>query len=276
MQLFFADDSARKGIRGGMGNLVAFGGILLDEKNLRPLNVAIDAICKQYGLPSKTELKWSPGKDNWIRSNLIKERRQECYREILVASRKHGAQVVVAISDMRRDKKQGKDAFLRCVDYALERVNMQVDNAGQYGLIVMDRPGGGKKEEDALLDDVLGTIENGTDFIDFKKICLNALTANSHHVRQLQVADLVTGITTAMVAGDVGYAAPLFCEIIPMFIKNKKDLIGGTGLKLYPDDLINLYHWLLGENRYVRKLGHVDLPTARIAYFQDAMAASAA
>lgn len=271
MQLFFADDSLRKGVRGGMGGLVAFGGILIDEKNLRPLSASIDAICARYGIPPKTELKWSPGKENWIRTNLVKERRQECYREILLAARTHGAQAVVAISDLGRDKKQGKDAFLRCVDYALERVNMQVDNAGQYGLIVMDRPGGGKKEEDALLEDVLGTIENGTDFIDFNKICLNALTANSHHVRQLQVADLVTGITTAMVAGEEGYAAPLFREIIPMFIKNKNEMIGGTGLKLYPDDLINLYHWLLGEARYMRGRGCVDLPTKQIAYFSDAM-----
>lgn len=271
MHIFFGDDSARKGIRGGMGTLVAFGGILIEDKALRPLSDAVDAICKRFEIPPKTELKWSPPKGNWIRENLVKERRYECYSSVLVAAREHGARVVVVAWDTGRTKLQGKDAFQRCVDFALERVNMHLDNAGELGLVVTDRPGGGKKEEDAFLDEVLGTIESGTAFVDLKRISLTALTANSHHMRQLQVADIVTGVTTAMVAGDTGFAAPYFKEIIPMFIKNSGGLIGGTGLKLFPDELVNVYHWTLGEKSFMRmgSLSGVTLPWWKSPYFFD-------
>lgn len=271
MHIFFADDSSRKGARGKMGVLVAFGGVVMEDKALRPLSDAVDDICKRFGIPPKTELKWSPHKGNWIRENLTGERRRECYRDVLVAAREHEARAVVVAWDTGRTTLQGKDAFQKCVDYALERVNMHLDNAGHLGLVVTDRPGGGKKDEEAFLDEVLETIENGTAFVDLKRVSLNALTANSHHMRQLQVADLVTGITTAMVAGDTGYAEPLFKEIVPMFIKNSGGLVGGTGLKLVPDDLVNVYHWVLGEKSFMRmgSLSGVALPWWKSPYFFD-------
>lgn len=42
----------------------------------------------------------------------------------------------------------------------------------------------------------------GTDYVKRDRVLLNILTTPSHLVRGLQLADLVTGITTAAVAGN--------------------------------------------------------------------------
>lgn len=92
----------------------------------------------------------------------------------------------------------------------------------------------------------------GSDYMPPTRIPLNVVTTPSHLVRPLQVADLVVGITTAMVGGATKYAGPLFPLVGQMMIRNAKDYIGGTGLKVFPDELWNLYHWVLGEDTYGR------------------------
>ncbi|MGS0014555.1 hypothetical protein ACUOIJ_25190, partial [Escherichia coli] len=46
-------------------------------------------------------------------------------------------------------------------------------------------------------------------------------------------------------------------------------LIGGTGLKLFPDKLNNLSHWILGEETFVRGARKISLPHARWRYSSD-------
>jgi hypothetical protein len=146
---------------------------------------------------------------------------------------------------------------------------MCLQDRQSLGLIICDRPGGSKKEEDVMLAQVLDTILEGTDFIPPTQVVLNILTTSSHLVTELQLADLVTGITTAMVAGDVGYAEALFEEIRPMLHRNALGYAGGAGLKLYPVDLLNLHYWVGKEDTFVKlgmnlnwKLPHKDWPYA--------------
>src|SRR5690606_5775923 len=101
-----------------------------------------------------------------------------------------------------------------------------------------------------------------------EQIALNILTTPSHLVKQLQLADLVTSITAAMVSGQDRYAKPLFPIVKSMLIGNHYGYIGGTGLKLFPDSLINLYYWILDEARNV-KVSHgagIALPHSAYAY----------
>ena len=79
---------------------------------------------------------------------------------------------------------------------------------------------------------------------------LNMLTAPSRMIRHLQLADLVVSITTAMFAGQIRWASQYFDLVKSMFLKNSLGYIGGTGVKVYPNQLINLYHWSLGENQF--------------------------
>ena len=252
VHFFFGDDSYRKGTRGGMGMLVAFGGILLPDEALRPLQARLRDVRDRFGLPEAEELKWSPRRGSWIHERLTGENRRSCYRDVLRAAREHDGTVFVVGYDLGRRPGRPEDALLQCITWCFERISMCLEDRRDLGVIICDRPGGGKKEEDALLGTVVSTIQDGTDFIPPGQIPLNVLTTPSHLVIELQLADVIVGITNAMVAGDVGYAEPLFEEIRPMFHRNALGYVGGTGLKLYPNDLLNLHHWVGKEDVFTR------------------------
>src|SRR5262249_36849865 len=263
--------SGQKGHRGGMGQLMAMGGLFLDEACLRPFKEKVDTLAKVAGVPEGTELKWSPPGDNWIRNNLKGAARTALYCEAIRVAREYEGRVVVVVWDTGRTTLKGPDALRRVIDYLFERVTMHLEEREQRGLIVADRPGGGKKDEDALLEDVVGTMDQGTQYVKSTKVALNLLTTPSHVCRHLQVADLIVGCTTSMVAGENEFAPPLFDEVKPLFIKNYHGYAGGTGLKLFPDDLTNLYHYVLGEKTFARVAANagVTLPWRTFPYYYD-------
>jgi hypothetical protein len=271
MEIFFVDDSAQAGHRGGMGELVAGGGLLLAEESLRPLKDKVDDLCKKFGVPPGTELKWSPGKKNWLRDHLKAERRCELFGNAIAAARELGGRAIVVVWDTGRKTYKGSKTFRTVIDYLFERVTIHLEDRGHLGLIVADRPGGGKREEDSLLRDVVGTMEDGTEYVKSTQIALNLLTTPSHLSRHLQVADLITGCTTAMVAGQTAFCDPVFAEVRPMFIENYYGCVGGSGLKLVPDDLINLYFYVLKETAFIkaRSGGGISLPWRDLPYYYD-------
>ncbi len=271
MEIFFADDSGQRGHRGGMGRLIAMGGCLMPETCLRPLKDGIDALCAEFGLPPETELKWSPGRNNWLRDNLKAERRCELIARAVRASRELGGRAIVVVWDTGRTTLQGTDALRRTINYLFERVTMHLEDSKQLGIVICDRPGGGRQEEDALIEDVVDTMEKGTPYVASTQVALNLLTASSHLSRHLQVADLIVGCTTAMVAGETQFAIPVFAEVRPMLIKNALNFAGGTGLKLFPNSLINLYFYVLGETAYatVATNSGISLPWRGLPYYYD-------
>jgi len=268
MEVFFADDSQQSARREGIGKLVAFGGIFLDESTLRPLHASIDEIAASYGIPKGEELKWSPKNNSWIYKNLIGEARKSCYSQVLQKARDLKARAMVVVWDTGRTGHKPEDALEKCMHYAFERIEMHLDDRKSAGIIVADKPGGGKDQEEDLLSEFLERVQSGTEYVVPKNVSLNVLTSPSHLVRQLQLADLVVGITTAMVEGQYDYAQPLFEIIRPMFIQNYYGFSGGAGLKLCPDDLINIYHWVLKEDVYckVAKSSGISLPKSGAAY----------
>lgn len=76
------------------------------------------------------------------------------------------------------------------------------------------------------------------------------------------MADLIAGSVTAAVAG-VPHGLELIPLIKPMMCVNLRGSVGGTGLKLFPDRLNNLTHWILGEETFVRGARKISLPHAR-------------
>ena len=271
MEVFFADDSKQNGIRDGMGKIVSVGGIFLEESRLRALTEAVDEIAAAFGIPENEEIKWSPKKGAWIYENLHGDDRKECYTQILKAAADLDARAIVIAWDTGRTTLKGEKALAKCLDYLFERIEVHLGKRSSCGLIVADRPGGGKKQEDEMLGDFLEKVQKGTEFVVPKNVLLNILTSPSHLIRHLQVADLVTGITTAMVAGQYKYAKPIFATINNMLIENHFHASGGTGLKVFPGELINLYHWVLGENVFwkVGEGSRITLPHAGFLYYED-------
>ena len=176
MYIFFGDDSVRRGKREGMGMLVSFGGILLPEENLRPLQTAVRAVKGRFGIPATEELKWSPARDSWIYSNLHGQARTDCYRDIIVAAKDASATAIVVCYDRGRRSCSQQEALRKCIDWSFERITMCLEDRHSLGLMICDRPGGDKRDEEALLAEVLSTIQSGTDFVPPSQVPLNILT----------------------------------------------------------------------------------------------------
>lgn len=250
MQFFFADDSTQNCARDGMEKLVAFGGVLVDEVQLNPLSKCIDDIAARHGLPQEEEIKWSPRKGTWIYNNLKDEARFSCYTEILQAANDYDCKAIVVLCDFAMGNLKLEWGFERCVTYTLERVSTHLAKAEQKAIIIADRPSGGHKEADKLISSFLDHLSSNHNHMHEETFALNMLTAPSHMIRHLQLADLVVSITTAMFAGQIRWASQYFDLVKSMFLKNSLGYIGGTGVKVYPNQLINLYHWSLGENQF--------------------------
>jgi hypothetical protein len=259
MEIFFADDSIQQTCyRESLGVLIGVGGILVEEAAVRPLADAMDAIAKAFGLPKGEEFKWSPRKGSWIREHLH-DLRGECYGQVLEAAHSHRVKAIIICNDTARTADSKEAAYQRCLDYLFERLSMNLENREAHAIMVADRPGGGKVQEDEFLAYFLQRVRDGTDYVPPDRLLLNVLTTPSEMIRHLQLADLVTGITTAIVAGLDKYAGPLFPLVQRLFITNRPGGIAGTGLKIAPDStrgdsLVNLYHWVLGE-RFLHKGG---------------------
>lgn len=276
MEIFFADDSnQRRCVRGDVGPVASVGGVLIEESAVLPLTRALDEIAAKFGLPPDEEFKWSPNRGSWIHSNLH-ELRTDCYREVLETAARFDAKAIVICNDTRRTGDDADRAFERCLDYLFERLSMHLENRGANAVMVADRPGGGKRQEDRFLAYFSRRVREGTQYVLPNRILLNVLTTPSEMARQLQIADIVTGCTTAMIAGLEKYAAPLFPAVKQLFIRNGPGGIAGTGLKIAPDSprsdsLVNLYHWILQEN-LLRKDGgarEYPLPVAGLPFCRD-------
>jgi hypothetical protein len=123
VKVLFVDESYQAGRRTGMGRLVGLGGVLLGEEVLWGLAHRIDVICRQFGIPDRCQLKWSPPADNWIHHNLIGQRRTDCYGRVLDAVNQAGGQAIVVVIDTGRTSPtlQGSHAILRAFQWAYER-----------------------------------------------------------------------------------------------------------------------------------------------------------
>lgn len=271
MHVFFADDSERKGSRPDMGQLVAFGGVYFDESALGSVDEGFRTVLTDLGIPEDTEVKWSLPPGNWIREELADGKRPELYRRLLQVAQNHDGRVIVSVIDVGRLQATEEECFRDAVKFVFERFDTNLSYVGDdaLGLIVADRPSGDRQDEQEFLSSFLEHVDRGTEFVDGEHVPFNIVTTGSRFVRHLQLADLITSVTSAMVQGDYRYAEPVFDEIKPMFITNWRGLIGGTGLKLHPSHLGNLYYHLFDEDVKVRRGTGRGLPEPKWPYSDD-------
>jgi Protein of unknown function (DUF3800) len=275
VDFFFADDSSqRRPTRAGMGPLVAVGGVHVRDENVRDLELQIDAICAEYGFPVGQEFKWSPGEELWMRTNLVQQRRTDFFAAVLAAAREAGASAMVIIED--KDRRTAGEATTHeedVVNLFLERVNLHLGGVARQGIVIVDRPSGGRAAEDRFLARCLDTLQTERGYVRHDRIALNVLATHSASVRLLQLADLVTGCTLAYIAGESRWSPPVFEQIKPT-LREEMGRIGGVGVKIHPDFRYgNLYHWLLGDDYLVRGMSGFGLPLRGRPYFESALAA---
>jgi hypothetical protein len=152
----------------------------------------------------------------------------------------------------------------------MERVNGLAVLARSTAIIVCDRPGGGGRDERKFLSQCLETLRVGTPYVNPENIAINPITTDSHLIRTLQAADLIVSCTTAFVAGQTTLAPDIFDLIRPILARDL-GRAGGIGIKLHPDfKYVNLYHWLVGDDVWVRNMNGIALPYTVRPYSQNA------
>ena len=256
-----------------MGPLVAIGGLLVTGDVVRECEKALDDLCKRYMFPRGEEFKWSPGKELWMRKNLIAGQRTKFYLDVLdiVTVRKAKALVVIADKSRATATRKARNAEEDVTCMFLERVQRILEGPTTRRIVVVSRPSGGQKDEVRFLEDCFDTLRRGTEYVMPKKITL-VLPSPPKTVRLLQVADIITSCTLARVAGENKFTPPVFDKIKNELLVTDFGRVGGCGLKLHPDfNYTNLYHWLLGD-KYLKR-GNIGwpLPMTSRPYSKDPM-----
>src|SRR6056297_2800635 len=102
INFFFFDDSVQiNPSRNNMKALVGVGGIYVSADNLLILENYLDEICNDFGFPAGEtgEFKWSPGKDLWMRKNLVEKERKNFFLKILEEAQKLEVSAMVVIEE---------------------------------------------------------------------------------------------------------------------------------------------------------------------------------
>lgn len=251
MQLVFIDDSGTADPpRQHLGELVSIGAVIFPEESVAPYAQALAAIRAGIGMPDSEEIKWKPARGSWLQQA---GRDVSLYlrRTMLEAAATYRVRTAVVIWDrgaLAWEKPRIGHEILR---WLYERIEMHLEEHGQRGVVIADVPGGGSADHAKWLSEVVDLTTAGTQYVKPNRVIMPIVTAPSHHVPHVQLADLVTAATTAAVAGRPS-GTDLLDLLKPLARRNSHGFIGGAGVVLWPRDLVDLYFWMFGEDTLVR------------------------
>ena len=261
MDLFAADDSeARNPRRSGVRRLKALGGVYVPSESVSSLETVLNDHCRDYGFPEGEEFKWSPSRNHWMRTHLLDQERSRFFIEALDLADELGTSVIAVVVDTHARSATGaRPAAHDAANMLIERVNTFAAENRRTCLMIMDRAGGGRREEESLVAHCTETLRDGTDYVLPDRFAMGPFTADSSRIRLLQLADLVISCVTAHIAGS-GFTDAVFERLVSMF-RQDDGRIGGKGLKIHPDlRYVNLYHWLLDDTHWWRGTMGIPLP----------------
>jgi hypothetical protein len=226
MNFIFADDSARNNnTRKGMKPLIGLGGIHVSAEDLSDIEVEIDELCKNYNFPEGEEFKWSPSQDNYMYRNITGQNRFEFYKELFEISLKYNviAIIVASDNDCGFAVPSSSTHYEDVTTMFLERADRLFLSHQRSGIVIIDKPGGGPRQDKDFISTCLEILEKGTYFVNFNSIPLPVMTADSKHIRLLQLADVIIGCSLARLSGENKYSPAIFDLIKPML---RKKIIG--------------------------------------------------
>ncbi|AXI80551.1 DUF3800 domain-containing protein [Peterkaempfera bronchialis] len=272
MWMVFVDDSKTDQVpRAGLGQLVALGAVFVPERALGPYGADLAELRSQLGVPDGVELKWNPGRAAPAFWRTAGPRlRTALRRGMLERAADHGIRSSVVVWDRGHLDWPMRDRVEPAIlAYLYERIERFLAEQDALGVVIADEPGhaGG-----SWLRAAKELTRSGTPHVVPERVALPILTAPSHLVPHLQLADLVAAATTAAVAGRPA-GLDLLDPLARLARRNDAGRIGGAGLVLWPPQLMDLHFWLFGEQVYWRRgrehpLGPASTPTRTGRTFQ--------
>ncbi|MEZ0094098.1 DUF3800 domain-containing protein [Streptacidiphilus sp. EB129] len=252
MRLIFIDDSGQRDCpRAGIGDLISLGCVSVPEQSVLPFAEDLREIKKDLGIPAGEEIKWKPPKGSFLAAaggEVVTSLR----RRMLQAAIDRDIRSMVVILDHSKayTASSKEEAGRTILKWLYERISMHLGDYDEIGIAFADKPGGGVAEEGKWLAGTLALTNHGTEYIEPGKVVLPIVTASSHHLPHLQLADLVVAASTAAVAGRPA-ALGLKDLLYPLAHKHSLGSIGGAGVVIWPQNP-NLYYWAFGEDDYSR------------------------
>jgi hypothetical protein len=205
----------------------------------------------EFGVPADTELKWSPGDGSWLKTGAGKAACTLLREKMLDLAAEVGATSIVLVWARGHLDWQVPAVREKLLRWLYDKVSTFLGRRNAAGVVVADEPGGGPKDRAKWLRETLPLTDEGTGYTRPEQIVLPIVTAPSHHIPHLQLADLVTAATVAAVAGN-RYALDLMPRLIRIADRLPDGQVGGAGLTVWPQDkLMDLYWHLYGERVFV-------------------------
>jgi Protein of unknown function (DUF3800) len=271
--LVFLDESEQLDpSSGGLGPLLAVGCVLIPEDAVAAYAADLTAIRAQLNIPPADELKWKPAKGSFLESaggEVVGTLR----RRMLRAAIERDVRSVVVVWDHSRvwQTKEKDEVYRELLKYLYERIEKCLRRHNAVGVVIADKPSGGRISDDTRwLTEALRLTNDGTEYVTPERVVLPIVTAHSHLVPHLQLADLVVAATTAAVAGRPN-AQPLVPLLRQLAHDDRRGIVSDVGIKLWPPELKNLYYWVFEETRYPEATWDrgFELPDPTLPYARD-------
>lgn len=240
----FVDESSVEGVRTAMGKLYGYAAVVVPTAWMPTLASWMDWARAQHGIDPGEELKWSPKKARQPSQHALGTLgREPLQRDLLAAARAAGAFSVAVICDTGRDGLGERDREEVVLTFLYERISMGVRDRGGIATVIFDSLFDTIADEARRLAKQWSAAAQGTAYVSPGAIPVPYLSASSEHMPGLQLADLVTAGTVSLVAGRKPGLA-LREPLLTLAQRRADGRIDGAGLKLWPTELSNLYHWL--------------------------------
>jgi hypothetical protein len=243
VRLAFIDDSQQADpIRDGIGHLLALGTVIVPEEHVAGLAADLSSIRAEFHIPADEEIKWKAPKGTFLAeagAGTVSSVRQR----MLEAALDRQIRTVVVIVDHGASYTGLSQAQVgrEMLRWLYERVSMHLADHNDVGIMIADKPGGGPRDDNRWLAETLQLTNDGTEYVTPGRIVLPIVTAHSHYLPHLQLADLVVAATTAAVAGRPAALklAPLLAKLMH---KHRLGDANGAGIVLWPRRYNLLYH----------------------------------
>ncbi|MFD8086429.1 DUF3800 domain-containing protein [Kitasatospora sp. NPDC059722] len=229
--------------RAGLGTLQAYGAVALPGELLSVFAARAAGIRADFGLGDE-ELKWSPDRKRQpAQFALGAQGREPMQRALLAAAAECGAWTATVVWDEERDPSPAAHREKWLLKLLYERISMGLSDRDGLGTVIFDQKHSLRGHDAGWLAATRKLTDHGTEYTSASRIVNRFVMGPSDHLPGLQLADLVVGATTALVAGQKSGLA-LREPLLELIHRREDGDLSGAGLKLWPNSLENLYSWI--------------------------------